>query len=608
MKFFLSSFILLFFTFPLAIVYADDFEPVDEDVNSSNAFILDADNTGGDVTLQFGAVLGEYLRWNDLQGYFELSNSLVINGDSYINGTALILDFDETGDPDQDVEIVAEQGSENNGVLRYDDQNNRWELSNDGGTFEPILSGVASSGTAQYFDAYGTGSDTISNSPTYTDIQLDIQRKITSDFSHTLGSAEVTINTDGTYVLTYSVTTSVSGTSRTESEAKLQLDTGSGFTDVPGSLARMYNRTATQGESTGTRSFAMDLSAGDILKVQATRISGGGTVSLVPNGSSLTIMRVEGIGPSGPPGVDGTNTISFQDEGVSIANTPHGTLNFLGSTVTVTDAGSGVASVSISDDAATLDTFDSSQFLRSDTSDIFSSGTFTLDNGTTLAAAGNVNIGDGGDDVFINSNDWTISSSGLVSGLTGITSTGSLNFSSASQFLMRQGAADPGTCVVGSEFYNTTSNQRKVCTATNTWSILRRDFFGTQYQYTDSDAVSTTTSTTFQQKLRLTTASIPAGTYRIGWSYQWNHDSTNNGYEGRVQIDDSTEIMFHQQEPQDSGGTFGTTGTDQQYQLSGFKHISLTAGVHTIDIDYRTNNGANASSIWNARIEIWRVE
>src|SRR5690606_110424 len=75
-------------------------------------------------------------------------------------------------------------------------------------------------------------------------------------------------------------------------------------------------------------------------------------------------------------------------------------------------------------DAGTSDSLDAGSFLRSDPSDTFTSGSLTMDNGTTLAVAGTANIGDGGDDIFINSNDWDISSAGVGSGFTGFTSTG----------------------------------------------------------------------------------------------------------------------------------------------------------------------------------------
>ena len=123
-------------------------------------------------------------------------------------------------------------------------------------------------------------------------------------------------------------------------------------------------------------------------------------------------------------------------------------------------------------DANTLDGVDSGSFLRSDTSDTFTSGTLTTDNGTTLAVAGTANIGDGGDDVFINSNDWDVSSTGVASGFTGFTSTGTIDFTGATAFSPAQGTSDPGTCTEGQQFYNSTSNTLKMCTATNTWTSV----------------------------------------------------------------------------------------------------------------------------------------
>lgn len=47
----------------------------------AETFILDQDNTGGDVTLQFGDALSEYLRWDDVEQRFYLSDELMIDGD-----------------------------------------------------------------------------------------------------------------------------------------------------------------------------------------------------------------------------------------------------------------------------------------------------------------------------------------------------------------------------------------------------------------------------------------------------------------------------------------------------------------------------------------------
>ncbi|MBU0579724.1 MAG: hypothetical protein KKA19_00990, partial [Candidatus Margulisbacteria bacterium] len=131
--------------------------------------------------------------------------------------------------------------------------------------------------------------------------------------------------------------------------------------------------------------------------------------------------------------------------------------------------------------------------------------------------------------------------------------------------------------------------------------------YGSNFQYAQNNSVSTTFSTSFVQKLRLTTHNLPAGTYKISWSYAWNHDSQSNDFLARIEIDDSNTIMYHQEEPQDDQGSWGSTGSNQKFYNSGFAYLTLS-GVHTIDLDYRTDSSGDESSIWEARLEIVRVE
>ncbi len=119
-----------------------------------------------------------------------------------------------------------------------------------------------------------------------------------------------------------------------------------------------------------------------------------------------------------------------------------------------------------SGDADTLDSLDSLQFLRSDTSDSYTSGTLTMNAGTTL----DVN--------------------------------GSADFSGSTQFIMRSGAANPGTCTEGELFYNSTDNVMYVCSAANTWSNSGPQDFEDVYG-TDADNTLTTSNGNF---------SIAAGT------------------------------------------------------------------------------------------------
>ena len=124
--------------------------------------------------------------------------------------------------------------------------------------------------------------------------------------------------------------------------------------------------------------------------------------------------------------------------------------------------------------------------------------------------------------------------------------------------------------------------------------------FGQYYTYAASEGQSQTNSTAFQTKLTLTTSSLAAGDYRIQWYYNWSQNSTQDDFEARILEDGVTTIMDHKQEPQDGG-------TDQTIPCAGMRVRTLTAGVHTFTLQYRTDDGSQASYIRAVRMEIWRV-
>ena len=120
-----------------------------------------------------------------------------------------------------------------------------------------------------------------------------------------------------------------------------------------------------------------------------------------------------------------------------------------------------------------------------------------------------------------------------------------------------------------------------------------------EYQYVESEGTSSTTSSSFQQKLRLTTSSLVGGDYRIHYSGEVTNTSEERAVQARCQIDDTTEIGQH-------GASFGEDEPNEFYAFAGKKKIALTAGVHTIDIDFREQSGGTAE-IRRARIELWRI-
>ena len=140
------------------------------------------------------------------------------------------------------------------------------------------------------------------------------------------------------------------------------------------------------------------------------------------------------------------------------------------------------------------------------------------------------------------------------------------------------------------------------------WVNTPAPVFGTEFQYAENLGVTTTTSTTFLSKLLYTTTSLPAGTYRVSISYGWNHNGTNNDFEAQLLEDGLVVGEIHKQEPKDSAGTFSTTGTSQRYYTTKVYYRVLSAGTHTYDFQFRTDAAGTASSTWDVRLEIWRVE
>jgi hypothetical protein len=124
--------------------------------------------------------------------------------------------------------------------------------------------------------------------------------------------------------------------------------------------------------------------------------------------------------------------------------------------------------------------------------------------------------------------------------------------------------------------------------------------FGTQLTTADDESTSTTTSTTFQTKLTLTTNNLPAGVYIIFWNYYWAYSSTANSFEARVLRDGSAVEALHREEPQD-------TSLTQARGHTGLDVMSLAAGVHTFDLQYRNTAGGNTAQIEHVHMVFYRL-
>jgi len=123
----------------------------------------------------------------------------------------------------------------------------------------------------------------------WTDLTWDTQNRIDGDYSHTLGSASITIDTTADYEINVDVTNSPTGTtSRSESEIRLVKN----GVFVPGTKGLLYHRNTAQGGNSASFKIVLSLVATDIIKVQSILRSGSGIISTYPDGCRITIRKI----------------------------------------------------------------------------------------------------------------------------------------------------------------------------------------------------------------------------------------------------------------------------------------------------------------------------
>lgn len=111
----------------------------------------------------------------------------------------------------------------------------------------------------------------------------------------------------------------------------------------------------------------------------------------------------------------------------------------------------------------------------------------------------------------------------------------------------------------------------------------------------------TTTSGTFGQKMRHTTPSLVAGKYLISWHILMDRSSTSGDVGVQVELDDTDVLQGWELE-------LPYTSTNQTTIFSGFVERTLTAAVHTIDIDFREVAGGATTGIKECWITIEQVD
>jgi hypothetical protein len=142
-------------------------------------------------------------------------------------------------------------------------------------------------------DVYYKPISNIAFTTTWTDVPMNIERILDSDFSHTADSAEITINTSDYYMIIAKCSGYNTSNNRSASQFRLVLDTGSGYTQVGGTITYLYHRRdGFVGYASASTPAIIKLNSGDKIKVQIQILEGDSTLYIPSEGASIVIKNV----------------------------------------------------------------------------------------------------------------------------------------------------------------------------------------------------------------------------------------------------------------------------------------------------------------------------
>lgn len=131
--------------------------------------------------------------------------------------------------------------------------------------------------------------DTISNSSSY------------DSSNYSLATDQITITDAGQYKIEYQVSGDLAGGTRSGLIAKLQIDTGGGYADIPGTERTAYGRVIGEYMGTASGSIIIDAGAGD--KIQLVAAGTTQSFTSMADGSALIITQMTGAkGDTGATG------------------------------------------------------------------------------------------------------------------------------------------------------------------------------------------------------------------------------------------------------------------------------------------------------------------
>ena len=121
--------------------------------------------------------------------------------------------------------------------------------------------------------------------------------------------------------------------------------------------------------------------------------------------------------------------------------------------------------------------------------------------------------------------------------------------------------------------------------------------FGQEFQFEQDNDSSTTTSSTYQNKVTLTTSELTSGSYILFYSYLSQGSKNNTVWESRVQFN-GDNIVEAVQRAVVAGSTFLNAG----HQV-----LPSVSGSQAFNIDWRRSGGSGNASISNAHLTLFKI-
>jgi hypothetical protein len=188
------------------------------------------------------------------------------------SGNLVIQDSDAA----TDLFVIQSDGTIEFGATPATDNTEDQILMFDSGTKEIEVRAVSSlpfgggSGSQEYYFVAKDATTSTISSNTWTDITWDTELKEDASFTHAGTDAAITLDSAGIYKIDIQFALT-NGTSRKDLYGKLLEDTGSGFTDVPGAIAKAgiaFENVSDIGLQGWTMSYTDEWAAGDEIKFQ----------------------------------------------------------------------------------------------------------------------------------------------------------------------------------------------------------------------------------------------------------------------------------------------------------------------------------------------------